>query len=72
MKMVKVVVSHDKYIKTNLGMKQLLSLAVLAKEIPDGSTTFHTIHGVPKYINNISYWCPDEEKTDKLLKQLFQ
>lgn len=68
----KLAITYEKYIKTNMSTKQLLSLAVLAKDISSGSTTFHTVPGEGKYINGVSYWVANEEETDSLLKQIFQ
>lgn len=65
----KLALSYSKYIKTDLSTKQLISLAAFAKDIQDGETSFYTIPGSPKYIDKISYWIPDEKKTDKLLRQ---
>ncbi len=72
LKAVELALSYNKYIKTNLSAKQLISLAVLAKDMPEGNTTFYTVPGTPRYVNNLWYWYPEEKKTDELLKKLFQ
>lgn len=70
-KAVKLVLSYEKNIKTDMSLQQMLSLAMFANDMPEGSTTFHTIGGSAKFMNNRWYWIPDAEKTDELLKKLF-
>lgn len=68
---LKLVLSYNKYIKTDMSVKQLIALATLFNDIPSGSVEFQMIPGDNKYMNKISYWVPDEVKTDSLLKEFF-
>lgn len=68
---VKLVWNYRNNIKTNMTLKQMISLAVLANDVPEGIVEYSLIPGSGKYMNKISYWIPDKEKTDKILKEFF-
>lgn len=68
---LKLVLSYNDYISTDMSVKQLIALATLFNDIPSGSMDFQMIPGDSRYINKISYWVPDEGKTDSLLKGFF-
>jgi polyisoprenyl-teichoic acid--peptidoglycan teichoic acid transferase len=68
---MKLVLKYNEYVKTNLSIKQMVALAALSNDIPQGALHYHTVPGSAKYINKISYWVPNEEKTEKLLRDIF-
>jgi polyisoprenyl-teichoic acid--peptidoglycan teichoic acid transferase len=68
---LKLLLSYNKYIKTDMSVKQLIALATLSKEIPSSNVEFQIVPGSGKKINKISYWVPDEVKTEALLKNFF-
>ena len=67
----KLVLGYNKNVKTDLSLKQLVSLAALASEIPAADINYHIVPGEAKIINKIWYWVPEDSKTDSLLKRLF-
>lgn len=67
---VKLVMNYDKYIQTNMSLKQMLAMANMAEDIPKSSDRFYTVPGNPQTMKNISYWIADEEATDKLLREV--
>ena len=69
---MKLILNYNEYIKTNLSAKQLISLCTMAADINAGNTLYYIIPGIGKYIDGISYWVPDEDKTDALLKDFFK
>jgi len=68
---VKLIFNCRNDVKTDFKLNQLISLAILAKGIPEDSVKYEIIPGDGKYINKISYWVPYETETNKLLKEFF-
>ena len=68
---LKIVLEYSDNIKTNIGALTMFSLAELAKDIDSNDIVSHIIPGKGEIIDNIWYWIPDEEKTEKLLVKLF-
>lgn len=66
---LKLVLKYSSHVKTNMTLKQLLSLVNLANDIPDGSITYYNIEGNNARIKGISYWIPHPEKTEATLKE---
>ena len=68
---LKLVLSYNKYIKTDMSVKQLIALATLFNDIPSGNVEFQMIPGNDRYINKISYWVPDEGKDRYFIERVF-
>ncbi|NLB94863.1 MAG: LCP family protein [Armatimonadetes bacterium] len=59
------------YIETDLTARELLVLANLAREVTMSQITTATLPGTPRYIRQVSYYVPDEERTVALIQKLF-
>lgn len=69
---VKLIWKYGRNIKTNLTLTQVISLAIIASEIKGDNIGYSLVPGNGEYINRISYWIPDKEETDKILKDFFE
>lgn len=69
---ISIVLKYNKYIKTNMDMKQMVALAKLWNELPEGtSVDYYVVMGEGKMIDQVWYMIPDEKVTDILLKEIF-
>jgi LCP family protein required for cell wall assembly len=66
-----IILNYSEDIKTDFTLKQMIGLAKFMSDIPDGFVTYYTIPGQGKMINGISYWVPDDNKTNEVLKAFF-
>ncbi|WP_104372188.1 LCP family protein [Desulfocucumis palustris] len=64
-----IILKHKNNIQTDLNIKQLIGLAASLSDIPNGNVTYYTIPGTCKMINGISYWLPDENNTNEIIKE---
>lgn len=71
METLQIILKHKDNIKTDLTMKQLIGLAKLMSDIPDGSDSYYTILGEGEMIDGIDYWMPDESYKQEVLKEFF-
>ena len=69
---IKLVLNYKENLKTDMTLKQIIGLAKLASELSDESISYYIVPGQGKTINKVSYWAPDEAKTDELLKDFFK
>lgn len=68
---LEIILKYNKNMKTNLTAAQLVSLAQLAKDIPENGVDFFSIPGQGQTIDSISYWVPDEIETENLVRESF-
>lgn len=71
MNAVKIVLSYNKNVSTNMSIKQIASLAVFAGELSGDSINFHIVPGNGEKIGGVWYWVPDREKTQEMLSDIF-
>jgi LCP family protein required for cell wall assembly len=69
---ISLVLNYKKYIKTNMDLKQMVALARLWDELPDGkSPEYYIVTGEGKTIDKVWYMIPYEKETDVVLKKVF-
>lgn len=66
-----IILDHSQYIHTNLSLDQIIALAGALKGISSSNISYYCIPGDGQYMDGISYWVPDENKTADILKQFF-
>ncbi len=69
--LISLRMEYEEYIKTDIELRQIVSLAVLLKDVQVEPIAFYTVPGTSRYINGVSYWITDEEKNNILLKKIF-
>jgi len=60
-----------RYVDTDAGATELLSLAKTFKDIDPASVETATLPGVPQTINGVSYFIMDEDKTYELIQEFY-
>ncbi|MDD3839547.1 MAG: LCP family protein [Clostridia bacterium] len=60
------------YVDTNLNIKDMAALAVLLNDLDVDEIKVRNIEGTGRYINGVSYWIPDREKLDQLIREQFR
>ncbi|CEP68453.1 Cell envelope-related transcriptional attenuator [Moorella glycerini] len=66
-KIPRLVSEISKEVKTNLSLKEMLSLALSMKDLNGSDVTAHLVPGEGKYINGISYYLVDQKKLAETL-----
>lgn len=61
-----------KAVKTDIPLKDVSPFVKLAKRMDLGSLETAMVPGKPKYINGASYWLPNKEKLDIVVKNLIR
>jgi len=61
-KIPKLVNEISQQVNTNLGVKDMLTLALGMKNLDSSSITSYTLPGEGRYINGISYWIVDQKE----------
>jgi LCP family protein required for cell wall assembly len=69
---ISLVWKYKSNIKTNLTFDQMIAMALLANDMKGDNIEYSLIPGKGEYINKVSYWVPDEKKTNMLLKEFFE
>lgn len=57
-------------VNTNMSSKDLLTLAELARKIPEDQIEMTTLPGYPENIRGISYWIPDPDKVAQVVDDM--
>ncbi|HOK53922.1 MAG TPA: LCP family protein [Armatimonadota bacterium] len=63
---------ENKYVETNMNLKDIKALVELARDIPPDQMEMETVPGTPQTISGVSYWIPDLEKTAELVDMLLE
>jgi len=71
-KLPKLVPEINRYIKTNLSMGHLYTLASAARELEKGNIITQTLPGRPININGGSYWGVEPSEARQMLAKLFK
>ncbi|WP_368294255.1 LCP family protein [Dehalobacter sp. TBBPA1] len=67
-----IILKYKNEMKTDLTLKQMIALTKLLSEIPGENVEQTFIPGKGQMINNISYWVPDQKKTEKILSEFIE
>jgi len=70
-KLPKLVPEINRYVKTNLSMSDMLTLASASRQLADGNIVCQTLPGRPLEINGGSYWGVDPAEAKKMVTNLF-
>ena len=71
-KLPKIYREIKKAVKTNIPLEDVSPFVKLAKNMDLNSIETAMVPGKPKYINGASYWLPDEEKLEIVVKNLIR
>lgn len=63
--------NYNENIKTDLTMKEMMSLALYAQKIQFDDISLHVVQGEYKYIKDIIYYIPDTDDRVSLVKEVF-
>lgn len=66
-----MIKSYYEHVETNIPLDLIMKFAMKAKVFNTESIQASTLPGQSKYINGVSYFIPDEEETNRLVKSLF-
>lgn len=71
LKLPSLVPEVNKYVKTNLSLSDMMTLAQAGKKMEDGSIVAQTLPGRPIDINGGSYWGVDPDEARQMVANLF-
>lgn len=71
LKLPSLVPEVNKYVKTNLSLSNMMTLAQAGKKLEDGSIVTQTLPGRPININGGSYWGVDPDEARQMVANLF-
>lgn len=72
LKLPSLVPEVNKYVKTNLSLSNMMTLAQAGKKLEDGSIVAQTLPGRPININGGSYWGVDPDEARQMVANLFK
>lgn len=58
------------YVKTDLSLGEMLTLAKALRGLDSGSVSMAMLPGTPRYLNGVSYWVPDPAEVQATLASL--
>ncbi len=70
-KLPKLIPEINRYVKTNLSMSDMLTMASAARQLADGNIVCQTLPGRPLDINGGSYWGVDPAEAKQMVTNLF-
>lgn len=66
-----MIKTYYENVETNIPLDVIMKFAMKAKSFSSDSIQANTLPGASKYINGVSYFIPNQEETNKLVKALF-
>lgn len=70
--LLRIILSYEDYINTDLGLEQLDSIINLCADISEQDIQFYVLPGEGKTLENTSYWVINEEKVKQVLDDFFK
>ncbi len=68
---IEIIDKYHEHIKTDLSSQELIELAKAFFGIDYSDISYYLLPGEGRYIDNVSYWVPNEIEVDKMLQSLF-
>jgi len=64
-----IIGQANNYVETNMSLSELGNLATLAKQMKDSELKVETVPGEAQYLNGVSYFIPDYNQLEQLVKE---
>lgn len=65
--LMNIILSNEQYIDSDMGIEQLANIIHFISDLGAEDIQFSILPGKADYMNNVSYWIPDEEKCNNIL-----
>lgn len=69
LKIPELVGEAHRSVKTNISLKDMVSIAMAMKELENEKVTSEILPGKAQYINGVSYWLPEDQKLEDIFPE---
>ncbi len=69
LKIPELVGEAHRSVKTNISLKDMVSIAMAMKELENEKVTSEILPGKAQYINGVSYWLPENQKLEDIFPE---